>query len=735
MFSPSYSPNLDSIFRAPSEEESVSACRQIGGRTGQQTGQQIDGGMKDSGAYLGRSLPSLLDEGCELSPHSTINHYSNGRWHSLSLPALRRASEETALGLRQHPGLEVGDSLGRLRHRAALLMTSDSAFVIADIGCWLAQLVTVPISPEQPLETIEYILTQTAARVLFVSQLEQVKQLLPRISKLSSLRLIVIARTETSADGSLEASDGGTALSDLQWSLPDTVEMMTLATFRQQITWTNTQVQTLRAALDPQALATIVYTLTGSGRLLGAMLSHENLSGSAIAAFDALPCLRKGANEVALSFLPLHHIFARSFVYGSLSYGQNLYFSNPRQVMKHLRELKPTVFFAVPRLLEKVYEGWLAAFQKQKGQLKGPLGYFQQMTFVWSQRLLERYQRMDQRSQPLSRSDKTWLDKAQLWAARRSVFRPIRQLFGGRLTCFIVGGAALPREVMTLFLAADLGLCQGYGLTEASSTVSFTRQRWSRAGTVGVPMPGVEMAIAPDGEIMVKAPYVMQGYYRHPEETQAVLEPSGWLHTGDRGEFSADGLLTLTGYKKALFKLSIGEYVAPSPIEQSLRRSPLVQQALVVGPGRKFCAVLIFAKMTAVALQAREWGLLMPAEQLLKEPQVLALFQQLVNQVNALLPSGSTIKRFKLVNADVINVEMSNNFLHSFLQSTDQLNREALYLAFKEEIDELYEPVSKRLLPKIASEVASKVADQERSESLALQPPGTEGYRHANSSS
>ncbi|MGB3294785.1 MAG: AMP-binding protein, partial [Phormidesmis sp.] len=360
-------PDKEDIYTAPANESKVKACR------------KRDCGIKQAAVYLGRSLPSLLDEGCELSQTdasrstwlslrlpfikrlakkslpATIAHHSGGQWQRWTLPELRQAAEEVALGLEQHLTIEKGD-------RAALLMASSVPFVMADIGCLLAQLVTVPIPPDQPVETWEYMLKETAASVLFVSQLAQVKPLLPKLSALPALRLIVVAE---GTKGSSKHSSGDrlqNRLTTLQGSLPETIELMTLETLRQQ-TWSAAAAARLRAALHPQDLATIVYTLSASGRPLGAMLTHENLSGSALAAFSTLPCLRKGSSEVALSFLPLHHVFARVFVYGSLSYGQSLYFSSPRRVMTHLRELRPTVFFAVPRLLEKVYESWQAALQ------------------------------------------------------------------------------------------------------------------------------------------------------------------------------------------------------------------------------------------------------------------------------------------------------------------------------------------------------------------------------------
>jgi long-chain acyl-CoA synthetase len=658
-----FSPTPDSIHRAPPSEDSISACR------------RADCGIKEATVYLGRTLPSLLDEGCEFSNSATINHYSNGRWQSWTLLALRQMAEEIALGLREYLSVQKGD-------RAALLMASDAAFVMADLGCLLAQLVTVPMLPEQPLETSEYMLQESAASVLFVSRLKQIKALLPKLASLSELRLIVVI--EATAD-----------LAALQADLPEKITILTLETLMQQATWSAAAAQALRDTLQPQDLATIVYTLTSSGRPLGAMLTHESLSGSALAAFNTLPCLRKGPSEVALSFLPLHHVFARGFVYGSLSYGQSLYFSNPRLVMKHLRELRPTVFYAVPRLLEKVYEGWLAAPQKLKGTWHRP----KKLAIAWATNLAAQYRLDDPQSRRY---------RLQLWLARRSVLRPLRNLFGKRLQCFIVGGAALPAEVMTLLSAAGLSLCQGYGLTEAGSTVSFTRRQWSRVGTVGVPMPGVELALASDGEVMVKAPYVMQGYYRQPEATQAVLEPNGWLHTGDRGEFSTDGLLTLTGYKKALFKLSIGEYVAPVPIEQALRRSVLVQQALIVGPSQKFCGALIFPNIDALQRQARQMGLSTPPSLLLTQPQIVALYQSLIDQANAKLPFWSTVKRFQLVDLDLTAV-----------QPAIWSDREALYLAFAQEIEQLYQPL-----------VAQVIAAVAQSPDLPILEPMLEGRPH-----
>lgn len=685
------------IYTAPLNEDSIEACR------------KTNCGLKKADIHLNRTLPSLLDEGCEFNEASpshrslfslgptpfqkkpapaTISHYENGQWQSWTLAELRRIAEEIALGLQQYKAIAKGD-------RAALWMDSNVPFVMADVGSVLAQLITVPISPDQPIAMTEYMLKDTEASVLFVSHVKQLKQLLSEVSMPTALRLIVVANEGNDSHSNKATQD---TLSAIQWSFPETVELVTLSMLRKKASWSQAKAQTLRADIDPQDLATIVYTLGAEGRPLGAMLTHENLSGSVLAAFSTLPCLRKGATEVALSFLPLHHIFARGFVYGSLSFGQSLYFSTPRRVMQHLRSLKPTIFFTVPRLLEKVYEGWQAATFTENNFQRRPLVKIKQLALAWAWGLASRY-RLDHIQSVGYR--------VQLRIARQTVLRPLRSLFGGRMQCFISGGAALAPEVMTLMSAAGLKLCQGYGLTETSSTLSFTRRHWSRTGTVGVPMPGVELTLAPDGEVMVKSPYVMQGYYHNEAATRAVLEEDGWLHTGDRGEFSPEGLLTLTGQKKALFKLSIGEYVAPIPIEQALQASSLVHRALVVGPGQKFCGLLIFPDAIALAAHAQQTGIEVSDIPLAKQPQLVSLYQSLVDSLNASLPTWSTVKRFQL-----IETELSAESEAQLAIAT--LNRDVLYSMFAQDIEKLYQPIQKKekLPPASTLQSASEAVHQ-----------------------
>jgi long-chain acyl-CoA synthetase len=283
-------------------------------------------------------------------------------------------------------------------------------------------------------------------------------------------------------------------------------------------------------------------------------------------------------------------------------------------------------------LLEKAYERILKAGRQQRGWSK--------RIFNWALDLAHRYE--------LGHSPRGWYG-LQLWIARWLVFAKWRAAFGGKLRYLICGGAALSPTIANVLSAASIPVLQGYGLTETSSVVCYNRDRWNRAGTVGVPIPGVDLQLAEDGEILVRSPYVMQGYYKDAAATQAAIDAGGWFHTGDLGELTPEGFLKIVGYKKNLFKLSTGRYVSPQPFERQLCQSPFVEWAIVVGAQRKFCSVLIVPHLETLSRWARERGLDCATERWLHQPQVKALYQALVDEANQCLPYGSRAKRFHLV--------------------------------------------------------------------------------------
>lgn len=233
-----------------------------------------------------------------------------------------------------------------------------------------------------------------------------------------------------------------------------------------------------------------------------------------------------------------------------------------------------------------------------------------------------------------------------------------------------------------MFAAARIPIMHGYGLTQASAVVCCNRGSFNRAGTVGIPIPGVEVAIANDGEILVRGPYVTPGYYKNPEATQALIDPQGWLHTGDLGMITEDGFLKITGLKKSLFKLSTGKYIAPQPIEQRLKQSPFVAEAIAVGADQKFCAMLIIPNLEALHSYALEVGLDLPNDLLLRHPCVLTLYRALVNIANCHLPYWATVKRFHLINASTVN--------NALLNPSEPLNRSKILKALTHEIHALF---------------------------------------------
>lgn len=680
---------------------------------------------------LGRTLPSLLDEACDRHPNATaFNQWTESNWQPLSNQDFRTKVEELALGL-QDLGLKQGD-------RIALMMHSDANFCIADMACLLAGLIDVPIDLTQTLENITFILQHSEAEALIVSNLDLLYQVVPYLWDTPNLKHIIVVEVVSDWQQTrsqllacqAQNEDGSESKSQVDIpaaaclcipmllcqgrvdrvcpQLPQCVQAFSLEEIQARGKSLQAQAnkqKEMRLALHAQMLATIIYIPNATGQLHGVMLTHENLSANALAAFTGMENLEFGEREIALSFLPLNHVFARSLLYGHINYGHSIYFTTANRVVKHLKEVRPTILATVPLLLEKAYSKLIEYGTGKDNRynrnlstqkwLHKPLALCRSVyqflwadlartAFSWSLRLAKQYE-LGQKPQGLY--------ALQLGIADRLLFPHWRAIFGGRLKFLLCGGAALKAEIVNQFAAAGIRVLQGYGLTESGSVICVNRREFNQAGTVGVPLAGVEMAIATDGEIMVKAPFVMQGFYKNPTATQQILDRDGWLHTGDLGEFTAKGLLRITGCKKHLFKLSTGKYVTPIPLEAQLKQSDLVEQAIAVGSQRKFCAMLIFPNLKNLRDLAWEMGLEFPGsdlsglevpiEQLLQHPKIIALYQTLVDIANRSLPPWSTVKRFKLLHATL--VARSDIFTANLAIDRDRVN-----LAFATEIDDLY---------------------------------------------
>ncbi len=601
---------------------------------------------------LGKTLPDLLYEAdSQYQNPRALNQPTEEGWTPMSLRQFRRRSEETALGLREI-GLEQGE-------KVALFLESDVHFCVVDMGCLLAGLVDVPLYLSSSTEQMKYVLDHADAETLVVAnpeRLAQVEELLPDLPHVSTVLLC-----ETDSRSELP-------------TLPEGVELVSLESVQERgRSATEDQadaIEGLRRQVDPDDLATIIYTSGTTGKPKGVMLSHENISSNAITSVEELPHFDTGPDgEVVLSFLPLTHVFARMLQYAYMARGVSVYFAHPDNLSEVFPQVRPTVFASVPRVLEKVYAG----IRKRITEMSPP----KKALGNWALEVGREYD--------MERAD------SALYAVKRSiadalVFRKWREALGGRVKYIVVGGAALQPDLAKIFSAAGITTLQGYGLTETSPVISYTRPHRNKPGTVGEPLPDVEVQIADDGEILTRGPHVMQGYYKDPEKTEAVIDDDGWFHTGDIGEIDEEGFLKITDRKKDLFKLSTGKYVMPQPIENQLGSEPLVDKAVVVGSDRKFCSLLIFPSEEHVRAQAEELDL--DADQsfeaLLAEPDIIEAFRSLVKEANQGLDSWATVKCFALL-PDELTADSD------LLTPTLKVRRSEVQRVYADEIDALYE--------------------------------------------
>jgi len=602
-------------------------------------------------AILDKTLPDLLYEACSRYENpKALNQPTNDGWEPLSLDQFRVQSEEAALGL-----LDLGLNRGE---KVALLLESDVPFCIVDMGCLLAGLIDVPLYLSSSAEQMQYVTEHAEAKALAVANPERLHQAAEILPDLPEIETVILCDPDPDAD-----------LPDL----PERVELVTLdevrARGRRSTDDQDAAIQNLRDQIHPDDLATIIYTSGTTGRPKGVMLSHENISSNAMTSVGELKDFEPGADgEVVISFLPLTHVFARMLQYAFLARGVSIYFTHPDNLVDALPKVRPTAFASVPRVLEKVYAGIRKKIMGMEG-LQRTIG-------EWALGVAQEYQ-MDQKM--------SFFYNLKRAIADRLVFQKWRDALGGQVKWIVVGGAALQPDLANTLAAADIITVQGYGLTETSPVIAYCRPHRNKPGTVGDPLPGVEVQIADDGEILTRGPHVMQGYFKRSEKTDEVLNEEGWFHTGDVGEFDEEGFLKITDRKKDLFKLSTGKYVMPQPIENKLGSEPLVDKAVVIGSDRKFCAALIFPAEDQVRAQAQELDLDadQPFEDVLRHPDIVEVFRELVAEANEGMDHWSTVKRFALV-PNELTIESG------LLTPTLKVKRPNIQKTFAHEIDALY---------------------------------------------
>ena len=432
------------------------------------------------------------------------------------------------------------------------------------------------------------------------------------------------------------------------------------------------EIQPLTDAIKPDDLFTLIYTSGTTGNPKGVMLSHNNLVSNVTSCLKLMPV---EAGNPVLSFLPLCHVFERMIASIYIMKGLSIYYVESMEtIADNLKEVKPHMFSTVPRLLEKVYDKIMAKGADLKGIKKG--------LFYWAVGLGQRYN--------INEDQGAWYN-FRLKIANKIIFNKWREALGGNVKTVVSGSAPLQPRLATIFWSAQIPIMEGYGLTETSPVISVNEvvAKYNRIGTVGRIIDGVEVKIAEDGEIMVKGPNIMMGYYNNPEATAKEIEPDGWLHTGDIGEFIEGEYLKITDRKKEMFKTSGGKYVAPSLLENKFKESTLVEQIMVVGEGKKFPGALIVPNFEALKSYCNFKKIPYNSnEEIIKNPKVLDKFARDLEKHNESFAQFEKVKQFKLL-PSLWTVEGGE------LTPTQKCKRKFIKEKYCNQIDEIYEMTKK----------------------------------------
>ncbi len=490
-----------------------------------------------------------------------------GTWIDLSYRDLLEQVEAAGMGLRAL-GINAGD-------RVAILSENRPEWAIVDYACLTARCADVPVYQTLPASHIAYILNDSGAVAICLSNQEQLDKILEIRDQLTILQHIIVFDSDTTGPGVLGMEELLAKGREARASYPN---------YREQA-----------LQVTPDDLVTLVYTSGTTGDPKGVMLTHGNLTSNVVAALQVLSI---STSDQCLSFLPLSHIFERMVGhYTMLQAGVIInYAESIEQVSPNMIELSPTIVLSVPRLYEKIYARVL------ENALSG--SKLKKKIFFWAKRTAERWADYDLAGDPVPPT--LGLKKA---LADKLVFSKLRARTGGKIRFFASGGAPLSPEIAKFFYAAGLIILEGYGLTETSPIISVNTFDNLRLGTVGKPLPGVEVMIADDGEILTRGPHVMKGYYHLPEATAEALDDNGWFHTGDIGLLDADGFLKITDRKKDIIVTAGGKNIAPQPIEALIKTNRYVLNAVMLGDKRKFPILLVVPAFDVLRAWADETGL------------------------------------------------------------------------------------------------------------------------------
>ncbi len=565
----------------------------------------------------------------------------NGKWRPLSTSMVIEQVNKLSAALLQM-GVSGNDMQIENQDKIALISRNRPEWLILDMACQQIGAALCPIYPTTNVNELEFIFNDASIKYAFVSGTDI-------LAKVNDIKGKVPTLQGVFGFDNMEGC--------IYWE-----ELL------QNISAENTAAaEQVKKTILPTHCATIIYTSGTTGLPKGVMLSHNNIVSNVVNSKSTFP-FDDNPKAKALSFLPLNHIFERMVSYIYMASGISIYYADSLDTIgEDLKEVKPNLFCTVPRLLEKVYEKIMA----KGAELTG----IKRKLFYWAVALGDEY---DNRG-------KSAAYKLQLAIANKLIFNKWREALGNNIETLITGGAACQVRLLRIFNAAQIPIYEGYGPTENSPVISVNcrRKGGTKFGTVGLVIDGQEVKLEADGEICVKGPSVMMGYYKKPELTAETII-DGWLHTGDIGVFEEGKYLKITDRKKELFKTSGGKYVAPQPIENKMKESPFVEQMMIIGAEQKFVGALIVPSIPNLKEWMRQKEIPFTTnEDALNNPKVLELYKELIESFNKFFNHVEQVKKFELIPQEW-TIETGE------LTPTLKLKRKVIMEKFRGAIDRIY---------------------------------------------
>jgi long-chain acyl-CoA synthetase len=536
-----------------------------------------------------------------------------GIWRKYSTREVRETVDKFSAGL-LHMQIGPNDMSIEGRDKIAVISNNRPEWILLDLAVQQIGAVLTPIYPTISVNELEFVLNDAAVKLVFVSDIDLYEKVQSIREKTPSVKAVFTFNPIQQA---------------LHWK-----DILSKGTEEDM-----EKMRGIRDSIGYEDLCTIIYTSGTTGTPKGVMLSHKNILSNVMNVEEVFRPIVTSRNDRSLSFLPLNHIFERMVSYIYMFYGCSIYYAESLdKIGDNLKEVQPTVFATVPRLLEKVYDRIIAKGSELTG-LKKKL-------FFWAVDIGNRFE-VDK--------DQGWWYRFQLALANKLIFSKWREGLGGKVKAIVTGAAACQVRLLRIFTAGQIVIMEGYGLTETSPVITVNRfdEKGRRFGSVGPLISGVEVKLMPDGEICCKGDNVMMGYYKQPQLTAEVLTEDGWFHTGDIGVWQEGKFLKITDRKKEIFKTSGGKYVAPQPIENKMKESAFIEQMMVVGAEQKFAGALIVPALPKLLEWAGQQQMnTADPEALLQDPRVIELYKTIVEGYNQDFNHVEQIKKFELINGE-----------------------------------------------------------------------------------